>query len=102
MQNVRATLGNETDPTVLTLLHTLLRRLFCSLSRRIKFNETTQTTVAVFSERYRVHPSPAVCRIDTKGWMREVKGTSPTSRKGNGSEAPGYEKVAPKDVRDDR
>lgn len=30
---------------------------------------------------------PCVCRIDTKGWMREVKGTSPTSRKGNGSEA---------------
>jgi len=34
--------------------------------------------------------------------MREVKETSPTSRKGNGSQASGYEKVAPKDVRGNR
>lgn len=64
---------NETDPTVpyLILSRTLLSRLFYSLSRRIKFNETIQTTVAVFSERYQVHPP--VCRIDTKGkggWER--------------------------------
>lgn len=73
MQNVRATLATRLIPPSLTLSRTLLRRLFCSLSRHIKFNETTQTTVAVFSERYRVHPFLCPClqdryeRVDERG-----------------------------------
>lgn len=90
---------NETDPRVSSSSPLSLAPFSAVCSAPcIKFNETIQTTVALLSERYWAPFPPFLphisClqgryeRADKRGQTEgeEGGGTSPTSRKGNGSE----------------